>query len=122
MSNVTLPLLFARTSQSTLAFSGVVTNQSLWLPGPGGQGSIGFPMPGRGYVTRLQVWDGTTLRSCQDEIPFASGDRLAIYCQSTGSDFTVKLRLNGNSTAAQVTGAPYNSTFSVVLQLLILRD
>ena len=120
--NLTHAYLLASRPLSTMAFSGVVSNQSVYLNGSGGQAGNGFPLPRRGYITALQVWDGTTLRFENEQLQFQAGDRIAVYCQAAGSDFAVKIRLNGNSTALQVTGVPFNSTLYATVELMLIRE
>lgn len=117
-----LSYLFARSPVSTMGFSGAAGTTSLHLKGPGGEAGDGFPMPRSGVLTGLQLWDGTTRRYDMDEIAFSAGDRLAVYGQNTGTDFNVTVRLNGVSTALQVTGVPYNSTLFTVVEFTLLRS
>lgn len=121
MINTTHCYLLAARPLNTLGFSGVTTTVSVNLPGPGGQNGDGFPLTRSGYLTRLYVWDGTTLRSDNTLISFTGGDRLSLYCQSTGTDFTVKARLNGTSTNLQVKNVPYNSTLYVIAEFSLIR-
>lgn len=122
MSLTTLNYLYARAPISTLSFSGVTTTASIYLKGGGGEAGDGFPMPRDGVLTGLRVWDGTTLRFDTDEISFAAGDRLAVYCQTTGSNLSVKIRVNGTSTAMQVTGVPFNSTLFAVIEFVLIHN
>jgi len=105
-----------------MGFSGAVTNTSIYLNGPGGQSGNGFPMPRRGYLTGFSLWDGTTLRSDAVEIAFNAGDKIAVYCQSGGSDFTVKVRVNGTSTTLQVSGVPFNTTLFGTVEFMLIRE
>jgi hypothetical protein len=120
--NQTHAYLFATRPPETLSFSGAVTTSSIYLNGPGGQSGDGFPVPRRGILTRLDVWDGTTLHTDTDEISFNAGDRLSLYCQSSGSDFTVKVRINGNSTNLQVASVPFNRTLFATVEFLLIRE
>ena len=122
MLTKTLAYLFASRPLNTLGFSGVTTTSSIYLPGPGGQAGDGFPLTRAGHITGIKVWDGTTLRSDVDNISFQSGDRLSVYCQNMGSNFTVKVRLNGNSTSLDVASVPHNSTLFVMVEFQLLRD
>lgn len=120
--NLTHTFLFASRPLNMMSFSGAVTNQSLYLNGPGGQPGNGFPLARRGCITALHLWDGTTYRFDVDEIAFQSGDTLAVYCQNTGSDYTVKVRLNGSTTALNVTGVPYNTTLFATVEFQLFRE
>ena len=91
--NLTHTFLIASRPLNTMSFSAAVTNQSLYLNGPGGEAGNGYPLARRGYITALHLWDGTTYRYDTDEIAFQMGDTLAVYCQNAGSDFDVKVRL-----------------------------
>jgi len=122
MINPTHNYLVARTPISTMAFSGAVTTASVVLNGSGGQSGTGFPLPRRGIITSLYVWDGGATRSDTDEIVFNAGDRISVYCQSTGTDFTVKVRLNGSSTILQVSGVPFNTTLFATVEFLLIRE
>lgn len=121
MNLSTLSYIFARSPISTMAFSGVTASSSIHLNGPGGQAGDGFPMPRDGVLTGLQLWDGSTRRFDTDEISFAAGDRLAVYCQNAGASFTVKVRFNGVSTALQIEGVPFNSSLLAVVEFSLLR-
>ena len=116
MANTTLNYLYATTPPAVLGFSGVTTTSSILLNGPGGQSGDGFPVLRDGFLTGLSVWDGTTWRSDSGEIELAAGDRISVYCQSTGTDFTVKIRVNGVSTTVQTTSIPYNSTVMALVE------
>jgi hypothetical protein len=116
MPNTTLDYLYATTPPTVLGFSGITATSSIQLNGPGGQNGDGFPILRDGFLTGLSVWDGTTWRSDSAEMELAAGDRISIYCQSTGSNFTVKIRINGVSTTVQTTGVPYNSTLMVLVE------
>jgi hypothetical protein len=122
MLNTTLNYLYAHAPLSIIAFSGAIGSSSVNLSGAGGQAGDGYPMPRHGCLTTLRVWDGTTIHSDSAEVPFQAGDRLSIYCQTTGSNFTVKARLNGSSTNLQVTGIPTNCTLYAVLEFALYRD
>jgi hypothetical protein len=121
MLNETLNYLYAHTSVSMLCFSGQTGNVSVDLNGPGGLGGDGFPFPTTGMIRALRLWDGVTDRSDSDEIAVAASDRLSVYCQDTGPDFTVKVRVNGASTNLEIPNVPFNSVLyaSVEVQLLM---
>ncbi len=121
MINHTLNYLFSRSPISTMGFSGVTASSSVYLSGAGGQGGDGFPMPRGGYLTRVRVWDGSTDRYDADHVEFQAGDRLSVYCQNMGSDFTVKVRINGTSTTLQVTSVPFNSTLMSTVEFILMR-
>ena len=122
MISSTHAFLLATQPLSTMGFSGVTTTASIHLNGPGGQSGTGFPFPRKGFLSGLAVWDGTTLRTDTDRIEFAAGDKLSVYCQNVGSNFTVKVRLNGTSTVLEVTGVPFNSTLFAVVEFILVRD
>lgn len=122
MVNNTHNYLIARAPISTMGFSGVVTTASISLNGPGGQSGNGFPLPRRGYLTGLQVWDGTTLRSDTAEIAFSAGDKISVYCQNNGSDFIVKIRVNASSTILQVSGVSFNTTLFATVEFMLIRE
>jgi hypothetical protein len=122
MISNTLAYLFSTRTISTMAFSGATTTASIYLNGPGGTPGNGFPLPKRGYLVGIQVWDGTTLRSDTDSISFQAGDKIAVFCQNAGSNFSVKVRLNGTSTALEATAVPFNSTLFVVLEFILIRE
>jgi hypothetical protein len=122
MVNNTQNYLLARAPISTMAFSGVVTSVSVGLNGPGSQNGNGFPLTRRGYLTRLYVWDGTTQRFDAAEIAFNAGDKVSVYCQSSGTDFTVKVRVNGTSSLLEVSGVPFNTTLYATLEFMLIRE
>jgi hypothetical protein len=121
MPNTTHSYLLARTALSTISFSGAVGTASIVLNGPGGQ-SGNIPLPRRGYVTALHVWDGTTHRYDMDEIAFSAGDRISVYCQTSGSVFIVKIRVNGTSTTLMVSDVPQNTTLNATVEILMIRE
>ena len=120
--NITHTYLLAARQIESMGFSGALTNASVYLSGPSGQAGDGLPVPYRGYLTRIQVWDGATLHSDTDEIAFNADDRISVYCQSSGSDFTIKVRVNGSSTNLQVAGVPFNTTLYVTVEFLLFRE
>jgi hypothetical protein len=121
MPNTTLSYIIARTALSTISFSGAVGTASITLNGPGGQAG-NIPLPRRGYITALHVWDGTTLRFDTDEIAFNAGDRISVYCQNSGGVFIVKIRVNGTSTTLLVGDVPQNTTLYATVEILMIRD
>jgi hypothetical protein len=122
MINNTLSYLYARAPLSTICFSGTVSTASVHLAGPGGASGNGFPLPRRGYLTGLHLWDGSAYHFDTDEVAFAAGDCISIYCQAGGSDFTVKVRVNGNTTSLQIASVPFNSTLFATIEFLLIRD
>jgi hypothetical protein len=121
MNLSTLSYLFARSPMSTMGFSGAVGTTSVHLKGPGGEAGDGFPMPRDGVLSGLRLWDGSTNHADGDEITFAAGDRLAVYCQNMGSNFTVKVRVNGVSTGLEISGVPCNCTLFAVVEFTLFR-
>ena len=122
MPNQTHNYLLANTPLSTICFSGTTGTSSIYLNGPGGVSGDGFALPRRGYLTGLTLWDGSVVRSDATQVTFDSGDRASVYCQNTGTDFTVKVRLNGISTSLQVTGVPHSSTLQAVVEFMLVRE
>ncbi len=122
MPNSTHNYLLANTPLSTICFSGTTGTSSVYLNGPGGVAGDGFALPRRGYLTGLTLWEGSLVRSDADKISFNSGDRVSVYCQSTGTDFTVKVRLNGVSTSLQVSAVRHNSTMQAVVEFMLVRE
>ena len=121
MPNTTQNYLLANTPISTIAFSAVVSTSSVYLNGPGGVSGDGFALPRRGYLTGLTVWDGSLVRGDATQITFDAFDRVSIYCQNVGPDFSVKVRLNGVSQMLHVTGVPHSSTLQAVLEFMLVR-
>jgi len=122
MSNTTLNYLFATRPLCVLGFSGTTATSSVHLAGPGGQSGDGFPMPRDGILTGLRVWDGSSGYHDLGSVSFSAGDRVCVYCQTTGSDFTVKVRLNGISTVLQTPSVPHNSTLFAVVEFTLHRE
>jgi hypothetical protein len=122
MLNNTLNNVLACRPISTMGFSGVTQTASIHLNGPGGQSAGGFPLPRHGYLTALHLWDGTTHHADSNEVEFMAGDRLSIFCQNSGADFTVKVRVNGSSVSLQCTGVPLNSTLYAVVEFVLIRE
>ncbi len=122
MPNETHSYLLANTPLSTMGFSAKTGTTSVYLNGPGGEAGDGFALPRRGYLTGITLWDGSLLRTDIDKIAFDSGDRLSVYCQSSGLDFTVKVRLNGASTTLQIPGVAFNATLKAVIEFMLVRE
>ena len=122
MPNQTHNYLLANTPISTMGFSGTTGTSSIYLNGPGGVAGDGFALPRRGYLTGFTLWDGSVVRSDAAKISFDSADRLSVYCQNTGTDFTVKVRLNGVSTSLQTTGVPHSLTLQAVVEFMLVRE
>ncbi len=116
-------LSFALASQPLLAFafSGTTGTSSQYLPAAGGVAGDGLPVPYAGTVAKLIVFDGSTTYTDTDNITFAANDRLSVYCQSSGGVFSVKVRINGVSTALQVNSVPLSSTLLVTVIFAINR-
>lgn len=116
-------LAYALASQPLIffSFSGTTTTASQYLSGPGGIAADGIPVPFAGTLVKIIVFDGSNTYTDDDSITFSAGDRLSVFCQNAGSNFTVRARLNGSSTALQVTGVPFNSTLQVTLVFAINR-
>ncbi len=108
------PLIF-------LFFSGPTTTASMYLPAAGGVAADGIPIPFAGTLSKLTVFDGTTVHADTDNITFAANDRLSLYCQNVGGSFTVKVRLNGVSTTLQAASVPLNSTVQASVAIAINR-
>lgn len=109
MPKSTLSYALAARPLIIFAFSGATTTSSIYLSAGGSIANDGVPMPVAGTLKFLRVFDGSASYSDEDTIAFAAGDRLSVYCQTTGSNFTVKVRINGVSTTLQVTSVPHNS-------------
>lgn len=122
MPNQTQNYLLASTQLSHMCFSDTTGTSSMYLKGAGGVSGDGFALPRYGYLTSLTLWDGTVLRTDVDEVSFNNGDRVSVYCQNTGTDFTVKVRLNGVSTSIQVSGVAHNSTLQAVLEFISIKE
>ncbi|MBU0509891.1 hypothetical protein KKH27_13795 [bacterium] len=122
MVNNTLCYLLARGPISTMGFSAQTGTGSIYLNGPGGQSGDGFPMPRAGYVTGLHVWDGTKYSWDAGAVAFEAGDRLSVYCQSTGSNFIARVRKNGGSIGLETPEIPYNSSVLATVEFILLRD
>ncbi len=120
--NNTHSFLLASRPLDAIHFSGAVTTTSAYLNGPGGQAGDGFPVTRRGFLTGLRVWDGANLHSDSDEIAFNADDRISLYCQVVSGTFTVKVRVNGSSTALEVAGVPFNTTLFATLEFLLVRE
>ncbi|MDD5088953.1 MAG: hypothetical protein PHI18_09180 [bacterium] len=122
MVNPTHNYLLARAPLSTMAFSAQMASASIYLNGPGGQSGDGFPLPRAGVLTAVHVYDGTRVLSDTGEISFTAGARLSVYCQSTGSAFNVRVRLNGSSCGLDVAEVPFNSSLKVVVEFSLFRE
>jgi hypothetical protein len=122
MVNNTLCYLLARVPISTMGFSGHVATSSMYLSGPGGQAGDGFPLPRDGYLTAIYLWDGTKLAFDTGSVAFTAGTRLSVYCQSAGSNFSVRVRLNGSSSGLEATEIPFNANLMATVEFALLRE
>lgn len=102
---------------AVLCFSGAVASSSVYLPGAGGVAGDGFPVPYNGYALSIHVWDGSTMRSDSAQIALTAYERLSVYCTWTGTDFTVRLRIDGVNSSLQVTAVPGSSSLTVTISL-----
>jgi len=121
MPKPTLGYALASQPLMTMHFSGAVTTSSVHLPTAGGVAADGMPIPYGGTLIKLILFDGSTIHADTDTIAFSANDRLSLYCQNVGSNFTVKARINGVSTTLQVTSVPFNSTLQATLVFAINR-
>ena len=117
--NKSLNYLKSRQSISILHFSDAVTTSSKYLKGAGGVAADGFAMPYGGIIRKIQVYDGSTLYQAAGEVEFSADDRLSVYANYTGSNFTVYVRKNAVNTIVLVTGIPtsVNLTVSVTCKV-----
>ena len=104
--NKSLNYLKSQQSIIVLPFSDSVTTSSKYLKGAGGISGDGFAMPYPGMILKIQVYDGSTLHQASGQIEFSADDRISVYANYTGSDFTVYVRKNGVNTIVLVTGVP----------------
>lgn len=121
MPKSTLSYALAARPLVILTFSGPTTTSSIYLAAGGSIANDGVPMPVAGTVKFLRVFDGAASYSDDDNISFAAGDRISVYCQTTGSNFTVKVRINGVSSTLQVTSVPHNSNLIASLGIYANR-
>lgn len=121
MVNSTLSYLYGRTPLCVMNFSGVTGTASVHLNDPGGLSGDGFPLPRSAILSGLEVWDGARRFSDSDTISLVAGDRLSVFCQNQGTTFTVKVRVNGTSTALEVAAVPHNSTLFVSVEYMLKR-
>jgi hypothetical protein len=121
MSKSTLSYALASQPLISLVFSGTTGTSSQYLAAAGGIAGDGVPIPFSGSLYKLTVFDGTTVYTESDVITFNANDRISVYCQNVGGSFSVKIRINGSSSAMQVVSVPLNSTLQVSLFLALNR-
>ena len=120
--NLTAAMLEANLNPVILHFAKQVATSSTFLEGVGGISGDGYPIPFSGYLTGLQVWDGTTLHTCETTREINAGDRLCAYAIYASGVFNVSIVINGNFTTIQVLGLPVSSTYQASLSLLLARS
>ena len=108
--NPTLNYLLEKSSIALLAFGGELTTSSMYLAGAGGCSGDGYPMPLGGEILGMRAWDGTNDNDKSDSIPVEPGDRLSVYAEHSGSEYSLILRINGVDTSIAVSGMQENST------------
>ena len=113
--NKSLNYLKSQQSVAILHFSDAVTTSSKYLKGAGGVAGDGFAMPYAGLILEIQVYDGTTLHKANGQVEFNADDRLSVYANYTGSNFTVYVRKNGVNSIVLVTGVPTSVNLTVTV-------
>lgn len=122
MVTTTHCFLLARAPISTMAFSAQTGATSMYLNGPGGESGDGFPLPRAGVLRSLSVFDGSQIHSDFADVSFGAGARLSVYCQSMGSNFTARVRINGASAGINVPDIPFNSSVKAVVEFALSRE
>jgi len=107
--NPTLNYLLQKFSISVLPFSKIVTNDSTYLAGGGGLAGDGFPMPVGGMILGITVWDNSSYHQMQEIQTINAGDRISVYAEHVDSNFTVRVRVNGEPTAIFVSEVKENT-------------
>jgi len=120
--NNTLNYLKAQQKEHILMFSSALTTASQYLRGGGGEAGDGFPLPRRGAIVRLDVWDGSTLKSAEGDIEIAQGERLALWAEYGTSAFDIYVRIDGMNTTLMASGLSANSTLMATVQVVLLED
>jgi hypothetical protein len=108
--NPTLNYLLEKSSIMLLAFGSELTTTSKYLGGSGGCEGDGYPMPLGGEVLGMHAWDGTNDNDKSESIAMNPGDRLSVYAEHSGSEYSLILRINGVDTSITVSGMQENST------------
>lgn len=117
--NQTLNYLLAKRSEILLPFSAQLAGVSTYIKGAGGEAAIGWPLPKGGFIRRVQVWDGSSLRSATGEIAVSAGDVIGLYALAGSSDFTFKVRKNGVDTTITTSGVSFGAQVTATIQLML---
>jgi hypothetical protein len=122
--NLTACWLESKLAASMIHFSATVGISNLYLNGPGGASGDGFPIPSGGLLKSLMIWDGTTLHTIEQDIPFNDGDRIAIagVYDPTPQTFTLAVVKNGASIPLSLENIPPNTTYFATVELLLKED
>jgi len=104
--NKTLNYLKSEQSIVTFCFSDAVVSTSKYLKGAGTISNDGFPLPYPGLILGIQVYDGTNLYQTSGAVEFSANDRIAVFANYTGSNFTVYVHKNGVNTIILVQNVP----------------
>ena len=121
--NITSTWLEARQTPMILPFSKRLDSSSAWLPGPGGLGGEGFPMPHAGFIRGVKIFDGYSLQEDKGSIAFSEGDRIAVYATYLGGSlFKVAVVLNATPTTIAVESVSASADVFATVDLLLLED
>lgn len=117
--NLTSTFLTAKRQLVLPMFARAVNTNSVGLNGPGGANSDGYPVPLRGRVLALSVYDGSTVRTSWQTIELSPNDRISVYATWANPTFTVSLLINNVTTLLQVSNCSANTTLqaSLLIQL-----
>ncbi len=120
--NLTQTWVESRQSIVLLAFSEKVTTVSAPLKGPGGSTINGYPVPMKGRVTGLYVYDGTSVQQTSEVLDLSAGDIVSLSAVFAGGTFRVNLIVNGTTTSLGVSNNLANTDLLASLVMKLVED
>lgn len=116
--SLNLSLNYLRSSQRwhQYHFSGTISTLSTYLKCAGGEAGDGVPLPRKGAIISLSVWDGILLREMTGEWVYQAGDRLSVWGELGPGKARVVVRINGMDTTISIDGAALNTPLFVSVE------
>jgi hypothetical protein len=108
--NPTLNYLLEKSSITLMAFGCKLTTSSMYMAGAGNCQGDGYPVPLVGEIVGMRAWDSHSDKEKAGSVPLNPGDRLSIYAEHSGSEYSLILRINDADTSIIVTGIQENAT------------
>ena len=102
MMNGTYNWLNAKRSVSMIVFARTLANYSVMLFGPGQLATVGVPLPANGRLKRMMVYDGTNVRTVNENIEFKATDLLSVTADYANPYFTIVAQIGLSATGLAI--------------------